>query len=134
MDFCSPANAEELFNLRHASLRNVIERIFGVVKRRFRILVHPPEFDMDIQARTPAALAAIHNFIRVHDPEDLADYDDTYDLQPGQRVERVAATGQLSSGLTGRVEREQAGLERDKMAERMWTQYQQELKRRRHVV
>jgi hypothetical protein len=29
---------EELFNLRHASLRNTIERCFAVHKRRFRIL------------------------------------------------------------------------------------------------
>ena len=28
-----PENAKELFNLRHSSLRNVIERIFGVLKR-----------------------------------------------------------------------------------------------------
>lgn len=27
-----PKNAKELFNLRHASIRNVIERIFGVLK------------------------------------------------------------------------------------------------------
>ena len=33
-----PNNAKELFNLRHASLRNVIERIFGVVKQKFKIL------------------------------------------------------------------------------------------------
>lgn len=28
-------NAKELFNLRHSSLRNVIERIFGVLKRQW---------------------------------------------------------------------------------------------------
>lgn len=31
-----PGNKEELFNLRHSSLRNAIERIFGVYKRRFQ--------------------------------------------------------------------------------------------------
>ena len=34
-----PQNKEELFNLRHSSLRNAIERIFGVIKKRFPILV-----------------------------------------------------------------------------------------------
>lgn len=29
-----PKNPKELFNLRHSSLRNVIERIFGVAKKR----------------------------------------------------------------------------------------------------
>jgi hypothetical protein len=31
-------NAKELFNLRHSSLRNVVERIFGVLKRQWQIL------------------------------------------------------------------------------------------------
>src|SRR5215471_13726721 len=35
---CRPRNEKELYNLRHASLRNVIERIFGVSKKRFKIL------------------------------------------------------------------------------------------------
>jgi len=39
-----PENKEELFNLRHAQLRNIIERIFGILKRRFRILRTPPEY------------------------------------------------------------------------------------------
>ena len=37
-----PENAEELFNHRHSSLRNVIERTFGVtfgvLKKRFPII------------------------------------------------------------------------------------------------
>jgi hypothetical protein len=33
-----PENAKELFNLRHSLLRNVIERIFGVLKRQWQIL------------------------------------------------------------------------------------------------
>jgi len=65
---CRPANKEELFNLHHSSARNVIERIFGVMKHRFRILLLAPEYSLEIQARIPAALAAIHNFIRSHDP------------------------------------------------------------------
>ena len=45
-----PQNAEELFNLQHASACNVIEYIFGVLKSCFHILVHPPQFDMHTQA------------------------------------------------------------------------------------
>ena len=33
-----PENAKELFNLRHVSLRNAIERTFGVLKKRFPII------------------------------------------------------------------------------------------------
>lgn len=35
----APTNFKELFNLRHSSLRNVVERTFGIIKRRFPILV-----------------------------------------------------------------------------------------------
>ncbi|KAK3199780.1 hypothetical protein Dsin_023195 [Dipteronia sinensis] len=33
-----PENSRELFNLRHASLYNAIERAFGVLKKRFPII------------------------------------------------------------------------------------------------
>jgi len=35
-----PQNKEELFYLRHAKLRNIIERAFGVIKKRFPLLVN----------------------------------------------------------------------------------------------
>ena len=40
------SNAYELFNLRHASLRNAVERISGTVKRRFQILDAAPEYSV----------------------------------------------------------------------------------------
>jgi hypothetical protein len=97
--------------------RNVIERIFGVLKRRFRILVCPPEVDMSLQARVPAALAAIHNFIREHD---LLDFDDEniLDPDPGARV------GELADGLPRAAERERANDRRGDIAQWMWAQYQ----------
>ncbi|KAF5367459.1 hypothetical protein D9758_003825 [Tetrapyrgos nigripes] len=47
-----PVCKEELFNLRHAQLRNVIERIFGVVKRQWKIVWE----------------VLLHNFVLFHDP------------------------------------------------------------------
>ena len=119
-----PANADELFNLRHASARNVIERIFGVLKRRFRILVYPAEIDMDLQARIPAALAAIHNFIRVHDPDELASFTESADL------ERGFVSGELAAGQTRAAEKRRATMRRDEIAAAMWVQYQAELQQR----
>ncbi|CAN7023419.1 unnamed protein product, partial [Brassica rapa subsp. trilocularis] len=46
-----PINKEELFNRRHASLRSVIERTFGVWKKKWRILSDFPRYDIDIQKR-----------------------------------------------------------------------------------
>ncbi|KAK1302191.1 hypothetical protein QJS10_CPB12g00606 [Acorus calamus] len=42
--------AEELFNLRHASLRNVIKKLFGVFKSRFSIFKLAPPFPYKTQA------------------------------------------------------------------------------------
>jgi hypothetical protein len=97
--------------------RNVIERIFGVLKRRFRILVCPPEVDMKWQARLPAALAAIHNFIRDQDPLDIEDDEDPIDPDPGAR------TGELAQGLPRAAERERTNSRRDNIAQQMWVQY-----------
>ena len=58
-----PKNAKELFNLCHFSLRNVIERIFGVAKKRFPYLKTTPEFSKQIQTEIVYAVTAFHNFI-----------------------------------------------------------------------
>ena len=60
----------------------MIERIFGVLKRRFRILLLAPEYKMEIQSRLPAALCSLHNFIRTHDADDKNEDIDA-DIDPG---------------------------------------------------
>ena len=50
MTMCRPQNHKELFNYRHAQLRNVIECIFGVVKRRFKVLVIAQEYSPETQS------------------------------------------------------------------------------------
>jgi len=57
-----------LFNLRHSQCRNSIERIFGVVKRRFPILKTAPEYPFPSQVKLVLALTALHNFIKRHQP------------------------------------------------------------------
>ncbi|PFH46781.1 hypothetical protein AMATHDRAFT_153857, partial [Amanita thiersii Skay4041] len=44
-----PANPQELFKLCHSQAHNAVERIFGIIKNRWTILVRPPAFDMSIQ-------------------------------------------------------------------------------------
>jgi hypothetical protein len=114
-------NKEELFNLRHASARNVIERIFGVLKRRFRILVFPPEYSMEIQARIPAALCALHNFIRRSDPSEIDDYPDAADL--ASNCANGAGIGDLATRAINTAERERMSLKRDQIAQEMWDSY-----------
>uniref|UniRef100_A0A2N9HGQ6 DDE Tnp4 domain-containing protein n=1 Tax=Fagus sylvatica TaxID=28930 RepID=A0A2N9HGQ6_FAGSY len=64
-----PQNAKELFNLRHASLRNVIERAFGVLKKRFPIIgsTTEPTYSVDTQTEIILACCIIHNYLMVVD-------------------------------------------------------------------
>ncbi|CAF2043314.1 unnamed protein product, partial [Brassica napus] len=51
----APRNKEELFNRYHASLRSVIERTFGVWKKKWRILCDFPIYSINIQQRVVMA-------------------------------------------------------------------------------
>ena len=102
----------------------MIERIFGVLKCRFRILVYPAEIDMDLQARLPAALAAIHNFIQNNDPGELGEFLEAEDLEQG------FVSGELAAGQPGRAEKEHANERGDEIVNAMWIRYQAELQHR----
>ena len=127
-----PANREELFNLRHASARNVVERVFGVLKKRWGILTRPPQFDISIQAQVPPGLSATHNFMMDHDPNDIDHYldggEDDFDPNPGQPQENKFGT--LADGAVTRAEKNRATRNRDAIAQAMWEDYQQALQER----
>ncbi|KAG6527885.1 hypothetical protein ZIOFF_010019 [Zingiber officinale] len=61
-----PRGKEELFNYRHSTCRNIIERCIGVLKARFRILKDMPNYPITSQRLIPLACCAVHNFIRRH--------------------------------------------------------------------
>ncbi|XP_040385299.1 uncharacterized protein LOC121055969 [Oryza brachyantha] len=63
---CRPKDYKELFNLRHALLRNHIERAIGVLKMRFPILKVATFYPIETQVIIPAAAAVLHNIIRSH--------------------------------------------------------------------
>jgi hypothetical protein len=72
--YMTPFLNKEIYNLQHAQAHKAIERIFGILKRWFIILVHPPEYSMLTQARIPQALCVIHNFICIHDPTEIEEF------------------------------------------------------------
>lgn len=76
-----PVDAKELFNLRHSSLRNVVERVFGVLKNRFHILEKRPRYDKETQVRLVYALVALYNFIRRTNAEDTLFKDEIARMQ-----------------------------------------------------
>lgn len=130
--FHRPKDREELFNLRHAQLRNVIERVFGVLKRRFRIMRTAPEYPFHTQAKIPASLAAIHNFIRIHDSQDDI-FQIARNLERNPTEDTEEAT-QIPPEYLGRQvsaqERDQAAEKRDRISQQCWDQYQAYLARR----
>jgi hypothetical protein len=65
-----PIGSKEVFNFAHSSLRNVIERSFGVVKMKWRILLNLPSFSLRKQSKIIITCMALHNFTRdsaIHD-------------------------------------------------------------------
>jgi hypothetical protein len=128
--------AQELYNLRHAQLRNVIERIFGVMKKRFPILVQMREYDIDTQIDIVYACVALHNFLAKHGGEDevYVEWDAEWRADPPS-VRRKASIGEDGTVLEEEEEerittnvtseqRERGQAMRDRIAERMWRQYQ----------
>lgn len=62
---------KDYFNYRHSSIRNVIERAFGVLKSRFRILRNMPAYSITKQGQLITACCTLHNFIRMTTPDDF---------------------------------------------------------------
>jgi len=134
----SPTTPQELFNLRHASARNIVERIFGILKNRFAILQHNPSLTPKVQAHLPAALAALHNVIRKYDPEEInrciGELDVLeYDLDELDPELQDDAEGELAKGPPKRAEKKNVEKRRDEMANQMWIQYQQVLWEREDI-
>lgn len=121
-----PETKEELFNLRHAQGRNMIEHLFGVLKKRFKILRQALEYALSLQVKVVRAIAAIYNFIR--DEVDETEFEQTF----AEESQRNETSQQMEEG-TMQVQ-DDAGMRafREQLAERMWEDYQAYLRRHRH--
>ncbi|KAL0307497.1 UNVERIFIED_CONTAM: hypothetical protein Sangu_3027700 [Sesamum angustifolium] len=65
-----PQNKEELFNLKHSSARNVIEKTFGLLKVHWGILRSQSFYLIDVQSKIIITYCLLHNFIRNEMPDD----------------------------------------------------------------
>ncbi|XP_052305353.1 protein ALP1-like [Populus trichocarpa] len=79
-----PSGRKEVFNRAHSSLRNVIERSFGVWKQRWRILQNMPAYPYKTQVEIVVASMALHNYIRRRSQDDavFSEYDRNPNLIP----------------------------------------------------
>jgi len=92
---------------------------------------------MDIQARVPAALCALHNFMHRHEPDvlcgdlDDADIEEEWNILADmeEEVDEVLY-GHLGDGPTTAAERRWAEALHDRIAQEMWVDYQHALQER----
>jgi hypothetical protein len=128
--FCfRPADYKELYNLRHAQARNVVERAFGVFKRRFAITEAAPEYPIELQAKLVNALCVLHNFILIHDPTDISIETWTEHRARGSwsgTDDYIEVTPNVPVGDITEAERRRASERRDRLAKRMWEDYRRE--------
>lgn len=72
---------EEYYNFKHAQARNIIERAFGIIKNRWRVLKNMPQFSYKKQCDIVEACFILENFIKIEkdDRDDrmpvVSDYD-----------------------------------------------------------
>jgi DDE superfamily endonuclease len=116
-----PQNAEELFNMRHASLRSVVERTFEVLKGRFAILREPPRrYSIRTQVHLVFALTAVHNFMNLHGCDPEAESLVIANESPEEPVEDQSAINQGAP----RDHDASVNARRDGIAQLMWEDYQ----------
>nr|KAJ0206300.1 hypothetical protein LSAT_V11C500249500 [Lactuca sativa] len=94
-------NAKELFNLRHASLRNAIEQTFGVLKRKCPIVgsTQEPFYSCDTQSGIFMACCILDNFVLDEDHDKKLEYEvlqEVLDEQP-QQVRHEVNNGRVRS-------------------------------------
>lgn len=114
-----PKNYQELFNLRHSSARNVIERIFGVVKNRFAVFSRGCMYPIQFQVKVVVVMALIHNLIRKEEPNNMDGQNEADD----QNNDELYTPSQSSLHSTGirKQESSRASQLRDQIAQQMWS-------------
>ena len=117
---------QELFNLRHSSLRNIIELLFGVIKRRFRILQTAPEHPMRTQVGMIYALTALNNFIYHHNNSISDNIDNEITSEEASNdVEDKDEEDESSNHLE--KDSKVVNAKREDIATQMWIQYRQHI-------
>ena len=104
-----------MFNLRHSSLRTTVERAFGTLKNRFKILTSQPFFPLKTQVKIVLACCTLHDFILDNGP-DIYVYDDETWYQNLPRSNRSRADMLQDNQQWAHM--------RDELAQKMWDEAQ----------
>jgi hypothetical protein len=100
----------------------VIERTYGVIKKRFKILSTPQEYSITDQARLVSALAVVHNFIQMYDP-DMDEEDDIDNEDTDSEDGNGDTTEAQGNKHIPKDDRGRAAERRDQIAQAMWRKY-----------
>jgi hypothetical protein len=100
-----PDTPKEKFNRIHSSVRNVVERSFGLLKMKWQILYKMPAgYSMLTQKKIVAATMVLHNFIREHASVDVdfANFDRDPNFMPTipERYNKYAVSPHASDNST----------------------------------
>ncbi|TFK86405.1 hypothetical protein K466DRAFT_492898 [Polyporus arcularius HHB13444] len=81
-------------------------------------MVAAPEYSSEVQAKIVHALCVLHNFIRIHDPDDL-------DITAHEELARVPQDPSAAEfgGSISATEQREATSRRDRIAKAMWDDY-----------
>ncbi|XP_024022350.1 uncharacterized protein LOC112091876 [Morus notabilis] len=124
-----PRSEQELFNYTHSSLRNCIERTFGVWKARFRILKIINNYPIKKQARIPIACTVIHNFICMYQHDDNFINQCLQDRVPVSEIDSLNVDEDVNQnhnpdrsmeGSRNTASQREMGPMRDEIARTMW--------------
>lgn len=95
-DGYQPTTPKELFNMRHSSARNIIERCFGILKARWGILKDNSYYHAELKNKIIMACCLLHNHIRremPNDPFENDGLDETTEDDGDEDVDNVSSVG-----------------------------------------
>lgn len=114
----TPRGKKELFNYNQSSLRNIIERCFGILKNRFPVLDIMPRYLTIRQPCVVTACCTLHNFCRIYQPSD------SIFMEFSTNEQNVEGEGGFMHDLTkvdiSPEEAREMGRKRDELANMMW--------------
>jgi hypothetical protein len=89
-------------------------------------MVAAPKYSLRTQSKIPLALAALHNLIRLIDPDDEADMDGDYEAGEMASAAALINPDYLGSHIS-QAKKDRASTMRDNIARVMWEDYQRQL-------
>ncbi|TXG72981.1 hypothetical protein EZV62_001560 [Acer yangbiense] len=99
-----PTGHKEIFNHAHSSLRSIIERTFGVWKKKWSILRDMPSYSYEKQVKIVIATMTLHNYIRINAQRDR-DFDESENYLSEEDNEEMEVNAYEEDG-SGRREME----------------------------